>query len=409
MSETFTSKPVFIYRPKPGGSPSFHEIIGRDELIDSLWEALDSQSLRLLAARRMGKTWVCHRMRDSPQGDFKATCYADCEDVTGCSDFARRTQQVAEEGLQNGLALAVERALKAKENKLAKRLKRISFAGFSVELDDSTTWRKDLRIVLNWIDKQVGKIDEQARMLIIWDELPLFIENLAKKNFDQDAWDLLLALKAYRQEKPESRLRMMYTGSIGLPGVIERLHEKGHRGKPISDLRPEGIPLLSSEGAFDLANSLLWSLEQIEAQKESFVRHVAEVCEHHPCMIQFVVDDFIKNPPARNFPLQCAEAALERVVSDPQNTFDLRHYITRLDDLPWRAEAKAILDEVAKAGTLGVTKSQLKNLLGNDDLPELIVRLDVLHREGYIKIRDDKYFFQLGFVALYWCNQRGLE
>lgn len=67
-------------KANPGGQVAPSEVIGRDELIQSLWEILEQQSLILSAERRMGKTCVIKKMQAEASLD-KLPIYHDLEKV----------------------------------------------------------------------------------------------------------------------------------------------------------------------------------------------------------------------------------------------------------------------------------------------------------------------------------------
>jgi hypothetical protein len=49
-------------RANPGGQIPPSEVVGRDELIERLWQWIETQSLLLCAERRMGKTCIVKKM-----------------------------------------------------------------------------------------------------------------------------------------------------------------------------------------------------------------------------------------------------------------------------------------------------------------------------------------------------------
>jgi hypothetical protein len=51
-------------RANPGGIIGLAEIVGRDLLVQRLWEILQSQSLVLTSERRIGKTCVIRKMKE---------------------------------------------------------------------------------------------------------------------------------------------------------------------------------------------------------------------------------------------------------------------------------------------------------------------------------------------------------
>ena len=76
-------------RANPGGEISRDEVIGRDDLIASLWAALAQQSIVLVAERRAGKTTIIKKMRHQPAHGF-APIYRDVENLSTPLEFIER-------------------------------------------------------------------------------------------------------------------------------------------------------------------------------------------------------------------------------------------------------------------------------------------------------------------------------
>ena len=53
-------------KANPGGQIDFKAVIGRERLIQVLWETVEQQSLVITAERRIGKTTVIKKMRHEP-------------------------------------------------------------------------------------------------------------------------------------------------------------------------------------------------------------------------------------------------------------------------------------------------------------------------------------------------------
>ena len=54
-------------KTNPGGMLEILDIVGRDELIQQIWEVLDKQSVVLTAERRIGKTSIIRKMENKPK------------------------------------------------------------------------------------------------------------------------------------------------------------------------------------------------------------------------------------------------------------------------------------------------------------------------------------------------------
>ena len=67
-------------RANTGGQIAPQDVIGRDQLIQSVWRALKQQSVVLTAARRMGKTSILRKMEAEPHMKYLPV-YHDLENL----------------------------------------------------------------------------------------------------------------------------------------------------------------------------------------------------------------------------------------------------------------------------------------------------------------------------------------
>ena len=85
-------------RTNLGGQIAPDEIIGRDELIEHIWDILDRQSLVLSAERRMGKTCVIKKMEAEVPAN-KLPVYRDLERIRTPTEFVELVFQDVEQYL----------------------------------------------------------------------------------------------------------------------------------------------------------------------------------------------------------------------------------------------------------------------------------------------------------------------
>ncbi len=62
-------------KPNPGGIITGDEIVNREQEINSIWRALEVQSVVLISERRVGKTSVLRKMEVNPQNDWTPILY----------------------------------------------------------------------------------------------------------------------------------------------------------------------------------------------------------------------------------------------------------------------------------------------------------------------------------------------
>src|SRR5260221_8964736 len=84
-------------KPNPGGQIELKAIVGRDELVNRMWDILEGRSIYMNDLRRVGKTVILHKMQAAPRdgwlaikrdlggchtaGEFATQAYRDSHDV----------------------------------------------------------------------------------------------------------------------------------------------------------------------------------------------------------------------------------------------------------------------------------------------------------------------------------------
>ena len=74
-------------KTNPGGHIAPENVIGRAELIQELWQALEQQSVIMTAERRIGKTTVMKKMQAEPPAGW-VPVFQDLEGFTSAAEFA---------------------------------------------------------------------------------------------------------------------------------------------------------------------------------------------------------------------------------------------------------------------------------------------------------------------------------
>src|SRR5208337_154826 len=196
-------------RANPGGTIGLTEIVGRDALVQKLWQILQSQSLVLTSERRIGKTCVIRKMKEACADPGIVCVLRDLE--------ALRSPQEFVEALYNDVESLLPRGDRARL-KLQQLLSKLGgFEVHNLKIPELTPhWKNLLFALMQDLFENDGRI-----VVFFWDELPLFIYNVSKASGEAAAMEMLDALRALRQR--HSRLRMVFTGSIGLHLVIKAL------------------------------------------------------------------------------------------------------------------------------------------------------------------------------------------
>lgn len=386
--------PPAVLHPNPGGVLLPEQVIGRDPLIRECWDVLENRSLALLAPRRMGKTSICRRMARWPAAGF-ITRYRDLEGRSRATDLV-------------GVLFEDVADLLRPANKLARRARTllesltgtVELKGFKLNLIEQD-WRQLLEAT--FADLQQHCTEQGVRVVLFWDEFPLFIREVARSGHPNEAMTILDILRAVRQQHAD--IRMVLTGSIGLQEVIASLKRQGYGNDPINDVARILVHPLEQEGAIQLTTALASGLEQ-EADT-STIEQIASLCEGHPYLIQHVLHRLRHR---QAFSAEIAAAELDRLLDAPTDPLDLYHYVIRLgqnhpDSI--LSAARAILDRVAVSES-GLTTAELIEALPQQDPEGIRSALHALRRDLYLRRTGWRYQFHFAFLARYWRRERGL-
>lgn len=96
-------------RANPGGKISVDAVIGRDEVIELIWDTLKQQSVHQTAERRIGKTTIIEKMVAEPRAGWRPV-FQDLEQYHTANDFALSVYRQID-GFLSGRKRAARRAM----------------------------------------------------------------------------------------------------------------------------------------------------------------------------------------------------------------------------------------------------------------------------------------------------------
>lgn len=382
-------------RANPGGQVAPDEVIGRDRLIQRLWDILDRQSLVLSAERRMGKTCVIKKMQAEAPPD-KLPIYHDLEKVRSPLEFVETVLQDVEEYLTR-----LKRTAKRTRD-LLRQLGGAEFSGFKLPSFAAPEWKNVLTQTIEDL------IENQDRTVILfWDEVPYMLGNIGK----EAAMEVLDTLRSIRQMHPE--IRMVFTGSIGLHHVIGSLQQQGYANAPTNDMYIEDVPHLSSDDATELARQLLIGENISPSDIQATATEIARDVDNIPFYIHHVVRQLKSLGGVVN--TGTITEIVDSSLSDPLGRWDMIHYRRRIDNYyqdEKRLYALNFLDILAVTNqplSFNELFDQLKNQSATQDREIGLTVLTLLQRDYYIiQESKGKFRFRYPLIQRYWQLSRGL-
>ena len=220
----------------------------RDAITRLIYRRLDSGSNLFMAApRRVGKTSIMYHLRDFPKEGY-AFIYIPTESIDNSELYFKRLF----EALLNSDAVSnrVKSSLKAKSvfEQITEKVKKIGAYGVEIELQskEKATYAETFLELMKQLD------NSEIKIVIMVDEFPSTIENIHKKYSLADAVHFLKLNRTIRQESAGG-IQFIYTGSIGLPAIVNRLNAP----ESINDLNQVDIPPLSIADAKEFTINLL--------------------------------------------------------------------------------------------------------------------------------------------------------
>ena len=199
------------------------DFIGRTADLDRYWELLDSQSIVLSGARRVGKSELLKQMVKNPAPGWKAVRV----DVEGLRDVAgaalRFERDLEDAGLLTDLADTLEAEVRLPGVKVRQAPR------------PGDPWDRVEDLVRR-------ATPSEPRLALLIDELPWWLDAL-RRTSDEVARAALARLRYIRDRDP--RVRMVLTGSVGLAGLARALGASAE----LNDLYPMVLPPLPLEDA----------------------------------------------------------------------------------------------------------------------------------------------------------------
>ncbi len=220
----------------------------RNNILEQIYRRVENTHLFMSAPRRVGKTSIMCHLRDNPKDGF-FFILVNTEEINNKEDFYKRLlTEIFDSPVVKDIAKANQKA-KSLFEYIGENLKKIGVFGFEVELANQRP--KDA--YFEQFCDLVSRLDESSVQIVLMiDEFPSTIENIRNDQGEREAINFLQQNRVIRQSASNA-IRFIYTGSIGLPNLVNRL------GYPetINDLNVVEVPPLSVDEGKNLAAALL--------------------------------------------------------------------------------------------------------------------------------------------------------
>jgi hypothetical protein len=382
-----------MVKANPGGSLDPRFIVGRDHLIQQIWDVLDRQCVLLNAERRIGKTSIVRKMADSPPQGWLAV-FQDLEKIHTPEEFSEAVYRQVQQYLS-----------------WLPKLKKVAEEHKTGEYGlNSRSWKHLLEDTIRQLmdaQKKSGK-----RLVMLWDEVPYMINNIRKRSGEQQAVEVLDQLRSLRQENPG--LRMVFTGSVGLHHVLDSIQAAQISAAPVNDMYAIEVTPLEPDAAKQLAQELLSGESLTPKDMDKSAATIASEADYFPFFIHHIVaglklggvapePDNIRNLVRRqltdaNDPWELGHFR-KRIPVYYANEHDARLVTVIMDHLAGCADFISLNDLLSAVQIQGITVNR----------DELIRVLRLMERDHYLRRNDDGlYQFRFELIKRWWKLDRGL-
>jgi len=392
-------------KANPGGHIDPQEVIGRDEIIDRIWDTLERQSIRMNAERRIGKTTIINKLKFEPRSGW-APIFQDLEQYHTAPEFVMAVFRAVERFLSlrqrtAGHAKALLATLGGTEVRGVVKL--------PARID--LPWKEILSSTVHDLVEERGK--QAERTLFLWDEVPFMLANINDREGEPVAMEVLDALRGLRQTYGGRGLRMVLTGSIGLHHVITALKRRNYANAPLNDTFPVEVPPLDIAAARELAIRLIEGENIHTESRRQTAGAIAEAADRFPFYIHHIVKALKQSG------MDGTPDSVEQVVSahlvDASDPWELNHYRERIPVYYGQGSEQAvlgILDATAvrsEATTVDDLLAELKGTGTLDDRERLIDLLRLIEQDHYLA-RDagGRLRFKFPLLQRWWKLARSL-
>ena len=384
------------------------EIFGRDALAQQVWQTLTEKSIVLTAERRMGKTYLLFKLWgevEQNQQNWVQGWQCLYQDLSKCSTPLEFVQSVFDEA-QGLLSMRKKTAIQTKQ--FLSTFQDLKLGSMQLPKSAVPEWKKILRSIFADLSKELSA----DRVLFLWDEFPVMLDEIIRREGGElAAEEILNLLHSLRAEYP--RIKMILTGSVGLHHVFSKLRASGYNNPVTNDMEVLSLPPLEIGFAVELAKSRLMQLESL--QVKDLVR-TAEAIAQEVDGIPYYIVEVIRR--CRYEGVAIDTAVIQRMVRislvDADNRWHMAHYLDRIGNYYGVEKSelvRSILDTVATEGAMN-TQEIVKFLQATHEspIPEQSIRdlLKLLEQDHYLMKDSEnfKYQFRYSLIQRYWQAQR---
>ncbi len=367
----------------------------RRELEEAHRYLTEKQSLLLSAPRRIGKSSFAHRLLNDKKAEGWHCIYIDLEGIATKENFLKKIMSSFEDaGL---LEKALDKFIDIK-NFIFGSIKEINLSGTKIDLNN-------IDVTQSLFNRLSELFDYENNVLIVIDELSIFLGKLIKDGNNIEEVDFLLNWFRSIRQRENSNIRWIFCGSVGLRNFTNHYH----LSKSINDLVDFDLGEFSETEAAGLISSLAQSYNIVI--DEETTRHIITTLQWPiPYFIQLLISRLLSMVSDRD----------NRIISH-EDVDEAYNQLTRLDYFKtWyerldeydelQSYARNILDNLS-ASAEGLSKESLNDIVMTgiepskfDEVSKQLTKvLNMLEHDGYImRTNDNRRKFRSPLLKQWW-------
>ncbi len=367
----------------------------RESIVNLIYRRLDAGSNIFMAApRRVGKTSIMYYLRDNPREGY-AFIYLPTEAIDSSELFFKRLF----DALLNSEAVSEKVKLSEKSKSILDmitgKVKKIGAFGVELELHDAKN-----ELYSDVFLELMSKLDREGiHIVIMIDEFPSTVENINQKYGLVEAVRFLKLNRTIRQ-KSAGGIQFIYTGSIGLPAIVNKLSTP----ESINDLNQVEVPPLSLEEGKLFAKRLLQAAN-VPFQTGAIEYLLKKISWMMPFFIQLSIQELVDifDSSQKKITSKIVEIAFDKICNR-RNNIHFDSYYNRLNDAFLSEDydsALKILNLIAEKRE--IQRNELFSCLEKDIARQRLDSIiESLEYDGYINLRDENYSFNSPILRLWW-------
>ncbi len=394
-------------------------VVGRDRLIERIWQRLKSKSVRFLAERRVGKTSILKKMAAEPAAGFHPI-FLDLEKVHSADRFVE-------------VLLSELKSLMSIKDKAAKGFGELlaMFGGTEVGgmIKIPELGKRDWQKAIEKTSQAISANSPDTLFVLMFDELPYMLQSIASQDAkagvtDNFALAILDTLRAARHEN--TNMRMIFCGSVGLHHVLASLRGDVHASQPVNDMPALEIHPLQLPDAVQLTKELM-NKEQVLVSPEDMDVIANRIARQTDC-VPFYIERVVSRLAEQDGPVieSSVNSIINRQLVDDKDDWEMQHFRDRLEIyykgsfvdvngsiLQRHLVSRRILDHIAcedQPQSIDDVWAAVKSKMALDDRDAVIELLRLLAQDHYLIADDAKHYtFRFPLIRRWWLIAHGLK